>query len=170
MSKTEPQVAVVMGSDSDLGTMQRCLDRLEELGIGCEVRILSAHRTPDAVDEFAAELAARGFKAVIAAAGMSAALAGTIAARTALPVIGVAIASGPMQGIDALMSTVQMPPGVPVGCVGIGEAGAANAAVYAAEILALADPEVAQRLTEHRRRQAEKTLKKDAKLRDRSGR
>lgn len=170
MSKTDPQVAVVMGSDSDLGTMQRCLDGLAELGIGCEVRILSAHRTPDAVDEFATGLAARGVKLVIAAAGMSAALAGAIAARTTLPVIGVAIAAGPMEGIDALVSTVQMPPGVPVGCVGIGEAGAVNAAVYAAEILALADPDMAKRLAEHKQRQAEKTLRKDAELRERTGR
>jgi phosphoribosylaminoimidazole carboxylase PurE protein len=170
MGKTNPQVAVVMGSDSDLGVMQRCLDGLEELGIGCEVRILSAHRTPGAVDEFAAELAGRGVKVVIAAAGMSAALGGTIAARTTLPVIGVAIAAGPMQGIDALVSTVQMPPGVPVGCVGMGEAGAANAAVYAAEILALADADLAKRLAEHKQRQAERTLKKDAKLREQTGR
>ena len=170
MSESNPQVAVVMGSDSDLGVMQRCLDRLAELGIGCEARILSAHRTPEAVDEFVAEAATRGIKLVIAAAGMSAALAGAIAARTTLPVIGVAIAAGPMEGIDALVSTVQMPPGVPVGCVGIGEAGAVNAAVYAAEILALADPDMAKRLAEHKQRQAEKTLRKDAELRERTGR
>lgn len=164
MSKDNPQVAVVMGSDSDLEVMRRCLDRLNEFGIACEVRILSAHRTPAAVDEFAAAAAGRGIKVIIAAAGMSAALAGALAARTTLPVIGVAMASGPLAGVDALLSTVQMPPGVPVGCVGIGAAGAVNAAVYAAEILALTDPELTEKLDQHKAAQAEKTLQKDRDL------
>jgi len=130
------------------------------------VRILSAHRTPAAVEQFVAEAPGRGVKVFIAAAGMSAALAGTIAARTTLPVVGEAMASGPLAGVDALLSTVQMPPGVPVGCVGMDKAGATNAAVYAAEILAVADPALAARLAEYRQGQADKTLAKDAAVRD----
>lgn len=164
MSKQSVQVAVVMGSDSDLEVMQGCVDGLAGLGIGCEVRILSAHRTPAAVDDFAAEASTRGIKVIIAGAGMSAALGGCIAARTTLPVVGVAMAAGPLAGIDALVSTVQMPPGVPVGCVGIGPAGAANAALYAAEILALADADLAERLKQYKAAQTEKTLEKDRKL------
>ncbi len=166
MSKSNPQVAVVMGSDSDLDVMKLCVNRLGELGIDCEVRILSAHRTPAAVDEFAAAAAGRGVKVIIAAAGMSAALGGCLAARTTLPVVGVAMASGPLAGVDALLSTVQMPPGVPVGCVGIGSAGATNAAVYAAEILALSDPALTKRLEEFKVAQADRTLKKDQELND----
>jgi len=166
MGKTTPQVAVVMGSDSDLEVMRRCLDRLTAFGIAHEVRILSAHRTPDAVEAFAASAAERGIKVVIAAAGMSAALAGCIAARTTLPVIGVAMASGPLGGVDALLSTVQMPPGVPVGCPGVGAAGATNAAVLAAEILALADAAVSSKLTAYKTEQVEKTLEKDRRLQE----
>jgi len=166
MSEASPRVAVVMGSDSDLEVMKRCLEQLEAFGIAHEVRILSAHRTPAAVEQFVAEAPGRGVKVFIAAAGMSAALAGTIAARTTLPVVGVAMASGPLAGVDALLSTVQMPPGVPVGCVGMDKAGATNAAVYAAEILAVADPALAARLAEYRQGQADKTLAKDAAVRD----
>jgi len=164
MSEKNLQVAIVMGSDSDLEVMQRCVKQLDDLGIAAEVRILSAHRSPDAVDEFAAAAAERGVKVIIAAAGMSAALGGCIAARTTLPVIGVAMASGPLAGVDALLSTVQMPPGVPVGCVGIGKAGATNAAVYAAEILAGSDAALAERLAAFKAEQARKTLEKDRKL------
>jgi len=164
MSEQTVQVAVVMGSDSDLAAMKRCLEQLDALGIAHEVRILSAHRTPAAVDEFAAAAAGRGIKVLIAAAGMSAALAGTLAARTTLPVIGVAMASGPLAGIDALLSIVQMPPGVPVACVGVDAAGAVNAAVYAAEILAASDTDLAERLKQHKAAQAEKTLAKDRGL------
>ena len=166
MSDPQPQVAVVMGSDSDLEAMRRCLKQLDAFGIAREVRILSAHRTPAAVDEYAAAAAGRGVKVIIAAAGMSAALAGTLAARTALPVIGVAVASGPLGGIDALLATVQMPPGVPVACTGMAAAGAANAAVYAAEILALSDPDLARKLAQFKAEQARKTLQKDKKLQD----
>ena len=164
MSDKNVQVAIVMGSDSDLDVMKRCVEQLDDLGVPCEVRILSAHRTPEAVDEFASAAADRGIKVIIAAAGMSAALSGCVAAKTDLPVIGVAMASGPLAGVDALLSTVQMPPGVPVGCVGIGKAGAINAAVYAARILAGADAELAQRLKQHKATQAAKTLEKDRKL------
>jgi len=165
MSKAGPLVGVLMGSDSDWPVMQRCVEQIRSLGIDCEVRVLSAHRTPEAVDEYAAAAAGRGVKVIIAAAGMSAALAGSVAARTPLPVVGVAIASGPLRGVDALVSTVQMPPGVPVGCVGIGEAGAVNAAVYAARILALSDASLADKLEQYRAARAEQTRAKDRNLR-----
>jgi len=113
----KPLVGVVMGSDSDLATMQKCVDQLASFGIACEVRIISAHRTPEAAHEYAATAVDRGLKVVIAAAGMSAALAGVLAAKTTLPVIGVPMDSGPLKGIDAALSTMQMPPGVPVGCM-----------------------------------------------------
>ncbi len=166
MSKAGPLVGVLMGSDSDWPVFQRCVEQLRSFGIECEARALSAHRTPEAVDEYAAAAAGRGVKVIIAAAGMSAALAGAVAARTPLPVVGVAIAAGPLRGIDALLSTVQMPPGVPVGCVGIGEAGAVNAAVYAARILALSDASLAEKLQQYRAARAEETLGKDRNLRN----
>jgi len=165
MADTKPQVAVVMGSDSDLEVMKRCLEQLDAFGIAYEVRILSAHRTAQAVDEFASAAAGRGIRVIIAAAGMSAALAGALAGRTTLPVIGVAMAAGPLAGVDALLSTVQMPPGVPVGCVGMDKAGAVNAAVFAAEVLALSDPALAERLTRYKAGQAERTLAKDRQVR-----
>jgi len=169
MNASEVPVGVIMGSESDWTVMQRCVEQLRDLGIACEVRVLSAHRTPQAVDEYAASAADRGIKVVIAAAGMSAALGGAVAARTALPVLGVAIASGPLAGVDALLATVQMPPGVPVGCVGIGAPGAVNAAVLAAEILALDDDRVAARLREYKTAQEQKTLEGDRRLRQELG-
>jgi len=166
---SDTQVIVVMGSDSDLDVMKRCLKQLDEFAVGYEVRILSAHRTPGEVHKLAGEAADRGVKVFIAAAGMSAALAGTVAAATTLPVIGVAMASGPLAGVDALLSTVQMPPGIPVGCPGMGKAGATNAAIYAAQILALSDADLAAKLKAFKAAQAEKTLAKDAKLQDEIG-
>ena len=157
-------VGVVMGSDSDLESMQRCLKQLAALGIGCEVRIISAHRTPAAAHEYATTAIDRGLKVIIAAAGMSAALGGVLAANTTLPVIGVPMASGPLVGIDAALSTMQMPLGVPVGCMSIGNAGATNAAIYAAEILALADDELAARLVQFKADQADNVAAKDEDL------
>ena len=165
MAAKRPLVGVVMGSDSDLAIVQRCLDRLEGFGIPYELRIISAHRTPDAAGEYAATAAARGLKVIIAAAGMSAALAGVMAANTVLPVIGVPVNSGPLAGVDAALSTMQMPPGVPVGCMSIGGAGAANAAVYAAAILGVADPKLAAKLKRFKRAEARKVAQKDAALR-----
>jgi len=163
MTQTDqPVVGVVMGSDSDLPAMRRCLEQLESLGVAFEVRVISAHRTPDAAHEYAAAAADRGLKVIIAAAGMSAALAGVLAAKTTLPVIGVPMACGPLAGVDAALSTMQMPPGVPVGCMSIGTAGAANAAVYAAQILALADEQLAQRLKDFKTDMARKVADKDA--------
>jgi phosphoribosylaminoimidazole carboxylase PurE protein len=159
------KIAVIMGSDSDAGVMKFCLEQLSQFGLQAEVRVLSAHRSPAVVEEFATAAASRGISVIIAAAGMSAALAGAIAARTTLPVIGVAIASGPLNGIDALLSTVQMPPGVPVACAGIGSAGAVNAAVLAAQVLALADSSLQARLKAYKEELERKTLEKDRKCR-----
>ena len=155
-------VAVVMGSDSDLPTMQSCVDQLKEFGIDPIVRIISAHRTPAVADEFAQNAAKNGIKVIIAAAGMAAHLAGSIAGRTPLPIIGVPLAAsqGPA-GLDALLSTVQMPPGVPVASMAIGKAGAKNAAVFAAQILALSNETIASKVEEFRAAQTKKVIEKD---------
>jgi phosphoribosylaminoimidazole carboxylase PurE protein len=140
------RVAVIVGSASDADQIEGCRETLRRLGIGHEARVLSAHRTPDELVEYLDGLEDRGIEIVIAAAGMAAHLAGVAAAHTTLPVLGVPMASGPLQGIDALLSTVQMPPGVPVATLGIGSSGASNAAYLAARILALSHPEVRERL------------------------
>jgi len=156
-------VAVVMGSDSDMPTMKACIDKLKDFGIEPVVRIISAHRTPDIAAEFAEGAAKNGIKVIIAAAGMAAHLAGAIAARTALPVIGVPLAADQSPaGIDALLSTVQMPPGVPVASMAIGKAGAINAAVFAVQILALADEKIAAKLADFRKAQRQKVIEKDS--------
>jgi 5-(carboxyamino)imidazole ribonucleotide mutase len=139
-----PSVGILVGSKSDLPVMEKCTKRLEDLGVDHELEVLSAHRTPDAVAEYVASAPGRGIKVFICAAGMAAHLAGAVAARTNLPVIGIPIAAGTLGGFDALLSTVQMPSGVPVATVAVN--GAANAAVLAAQILALSDPELARRL------------------------
>ena len=146
----ELQVAVVMGSESDREVMEVCLGELEKLGVRCELRVSSAHRTPDATREYVEDALRRGAKVFIAGAGMSAALPGFIASLTTRPVIGIPIPSGLPNGIDALLSMVQMPPGVPVATVAVGRAGAKNAAVLAAEILALGDRKYAAALEEMR--------------------
>ena len=138
----EAVVAVVMGSKSDAPTMQECLDTLDRLGIAYETQVMSAHRTPDRVREFAQSAAERGIRVIIAGAGGSAALPGIIKAYTSLPVIGVPLASSDLKGVDALMAIAQMPPGVPVATVAVGKWGALNAALLAAEILALSDAKV----------------------------
>ncbi len=159
-----PVVGVVMGSDSDLDTMKRCLDQLDDFGIPFEVRIISAHRTTVIAHEYCTGAVGRGLKVIIAAAGMSAALSGVMAAGTTLPVIGVPMCSGPLVGIDAALSTMQMPPGIPVACMAIGSAGARNAAIFAAEILALGDVELADKLAGFKKDQAKKVVEKDALL------
>jgi len=158
MGKHAPEVAVIMGSVSDAEIVSHCTEQLKMLGVSFELKVLSAHRTPKELDQYIAEADTRGIKVFIAAAGMSAALAGTIAARTIKPVIGIAIPSGPLAGIDALLSTVQMPPGVPVGCTGIGKAGAINAAILAAEILSAHNADLAKRLIKHRNEKAKAIL------------
>jgi 5-(carboxyamino)imidazole ribonucleotide mutase len=139
-----PRIGILIGSKSDLPVMEKCTKRLEDLGIDYELEVRSAHRAPDAVAEYVASAPERGIKVFICAAGMAAHLAGAVAARTNLPVIGIPIAAGTLGGFDALLSTVQMPSGVPVATVAVN--GAANAAVLAAQILALSDPELAKRL------------------------
>jgi len=139
-------VSVIVGSASDADQIAGCREALTRLGIGHEAKVLSAHRTPDELAEYLDGLEGKGIEIVIAAAGMAAHLAGVIAAHTTLPVLGVPMASGALQGIDALLSTVQMPPGVPVGTLGIGSPGGKNAAYLAARILALKHPAVKERL------------------------
>ena len=163
---TKPFVAILMGSDSDLETMQATVEVLDRFGITREVRVLSAHRTPDATHAFVKDADARGCTVFIAAAGMAAHLAGTVAALTLKPVIGVPMASGPLQGEDALLSTVQMPGGIPVASVAIGKAGAKNAAYLAAQILALSDKELAQRLADERKANTAEILAKDKAVRE----
>ena len=137
-------VAILVGSKSDLPVMEKCTKRLEDLGIDYELEVRSAHRNPEGVAEYVASAPGRGIKVFICAAGMAAHLAGAVAARTNLPVIGIPVAAGALGGFDALLSTVQMPSGVPVATVAVN--GAANAAVLAAQILALSDPDLAERL------------------------
>ena len=143
----EPIVSIIMGSTSDLPVMEKACKQLDELQVPFEVNALSAHRTPKAVEEFAAQAARRGIRVIIAAAGMAAALPGVIAAQTTLPVIGVPI-KGMLDGLDALLSIVQMPPGIPVATVGVN--GAQNAALLACQMLALSDEALAQRLQAHK--------------------
>jgi len=156
------KVAVLMGSDSDLPVVEKAIEVLNELGIPNETRVLSAHRTPKEAKEFAENARANGFGAIICAAGKAAHLAGAIAANTTLPVIGIPIKSSTLDGLDALLSTVQMPQGIPVATVAID--GAANAALLAAQIISVYDETVAVKLYEMRRKAAEKVLKKDAEI------
>ena len=153
------KVAVIMGSDSDLKVMQGALDTLMLLEIPFSVRVISAHRTPEAASAFAKSAQAEGYGAIIAAAGKAAHLAGAMAANTLLPVIGVPVKSSTLDGLDALLSTVQMPPGMPVATVAID--GAVNAALLAAQMLSLSDDALAARLSDYRAAQTAKVLEKD---------
>jgi len=155
-------VAILMGSDSDLPVMQSTLDTLKALDVPFEVRITSAHRTPDRTHAYVKDAEQRGCVIFIAAAGLAAHLAGTVAGLTTRPVIGVPMDAGPLQGMDALLSTVQMPGGIPVASVAIGKAGAKNAAYLAAQILAVSDESVAQRLKDDRINNAKAIEQKDA--------
>ncbi len=145
-----PKVAILMGSDSDLPVMAESARVLERLGVPYEIEITSAHRSPDRTAEIVRQAPARGIRVFVVGAGGAAHLAGAVAAHTTLPVLGVPLASSDLQGLDALLSTVQMPAGVPVGALAIGKAGAANAAILAAEILALSDAGLAARLSAER--------------------
>ncbi len=164
-----PVVAVILGSESDLPVIEGAIKTLDKLGLPYSLRILSAHRTPDAAREFARSAATKGYKVLIAVAGMAAHLAGALASETTLPVIGVPAAAGPLDGIDALFSTVQMPRGVPVATMAIGPAGATNAAIFAAEIIALSDPSLAERVAERRKKEAEAVLDADKRARKQGG-
>ena len=156
------KVAVIMGSDSDLPVVQKGIEKLVEYGVPYEVHVYSAHRTPVEAKEFSSNARANGFGAIIAAAGMAAHLAGAIAANTTLPVIGIPVKSKNFDGLDALLSTVQMPTGIPVATVAVD--GAANAALLAIEILAVTDDELARKLDESRSDGAKKVLAKDAEI------
>jgi phosphoribosylamine--glycine ligase len=153
---SEISVLILMGSDSDAPIMQGAVDLLRELQIPCEMTVASAHRSPDRVMRLVREAPGRGVKVFVVGAGAAAHLAGVVAAHTPLPVIGVPIDSSSLKGLDALLSTVQMPPGVPVATVAIGKPGATNAGVLAAQILALADAGLASRLVAYKKRLAEK--------------
>ena len=157
MPESKPLVAVIMGSKSDWDTMRNAVETLDQLGVANEARVLSAHRTPDATAEFARGAADRGLRVIIAGAGGAAHLAGVIAAHTWLPVLGVPIQSK-LQGLDSLLSTAQMPGGIPVGTLAIGEAGAKNAALLAAAILATSDDTLRQNIEAFRRKQSEAVL------------
>lgn len=160
--ETGPWVAILMGSASDAQLVAPCQDALESYGIPYETRVLSAHRTPDETVAYLKEAESRGIEAIIAAAGMSAHLAGVAAANSILPVIGIPIASGPLNGVDALYSTVMMPPGLPVATVAIN--GAANAGHLAAQILMGAHPELGDKIRRHREAQRQKVLGADASM------
>ena len=157
-------VSVLMGSDSDLSTVQSTLDTLSALAIPFEVKITSAHRTPDDTRHYVRDAEERGCTVFVAAAGLAAHLAGTVAAHTLKPVIGIPMDAGPLNGHDALLSTVQMPGGIPVACVAIGKAGAKNAAYLSAQILAISDAELAERLKAEREANAQLVRDKDHKL------
>ncbi len=162
---SKPFVAILMGSDSDLDIMKACIDTLDAFNIGREVNVLSAHRTPAATHAYVQDADQRGCAVFIAAAGMAAHLAGTVAALTVKPVIGVPMEGGPLKGEDALLATAMMPGGIPVACVAIGKAGAKNAALLAAQILALSDNTLAQRLADDRKSNAAAVLAKNEVVR-----
>ncbi len=164
---SKKKAAVIMGSDSDWPVVEKAVKQLRELGIEVEARVMSAHRTPEQAREFSVNARANGFGVIIAAAGKAAHLAGAIAANTTLPVIGIPIRSSTLDGLDALLSTVQMPSGIPVATVAID--GAQNAALLAAEILSLADDELAAKLEQMRADMTAATLAKDAALQERLG-
>lgn len=160
-----PLVGVVMGSKSDWDTMKACVETLNQFGVPVDVHVYSAHRTPDAALDYAAGAADRGIKVLIAAAGGAAHLAGVLAAKTILPVLAVPMKSDALNGLDSLLSMVQMPAGIPVATFAIGKAGAINAALFAVAILATTDTAFREKLTEFRRAQTEKVLMADNDLR-----
>jgi phosphoribosylaminoimidazole carboxylase PurE protein len=162
--KSNDHVAILMGSDSDWETMSLAAKRLEAFGIGYDVHVMSAHRTAARTAEYAAKAAGRGIKVFICGAGGAAHLAGAVAAHTTLPVIGVPLDASSLRGFDALLATVQMPKGVPVATVAVGAAGAENAAILAAQILALSDAALAEKLAAFKKELAEKAVAADEKL------
>ncbi len=163
------RVAVVFGSDSDWPVMQKCVQQLEQFDISVHVEVMSAHRTPARVMEYADTAAKEGIEVIIAGAGMAAALPGVVAAHTTLPVIGVPLVSGSLGGVDALLSIAQMPPGVPVACVGVDSAGAKNAALLAIQFLAVKDEKLAKAYAHFRANQADGVRKKNEKLQHQLG-
>jgi len=166
---TKPRVAILMGSDSDLETLQECAKVLMEFEIPFAMRVLSAHRTPAAVAEYVRRVEREGVRVFVAGAGMAAHLAGAVAAQTARPVIGVPMPSSVLGGLDALLSTVQMPGGVPVATVAVGKAGAKNAGLLAVQILALGDARLEKGLTAYKKKMADDVLAKDKALQEKAG-
>lgn len=162
MSKV--QVAILMGSDSDLPIMEETAKVLKKFGVGIEMHVMSAHRTPEQVVEFVTKSTKEGVKVFIAGAGGAAHLAGVVAAHTTRPVIGIPVDATSLQGLDALLSTVQMPPGIPVATVAVGKFGAMNAGILAVQILGTSDAEIAKKLDAHKKEMAEKVIKKDEDL------
>ena len=160
----DPRIGVIMGSSSDWETMKHACDVLDELGIAYEKKVISAHRTPDLMFSYAAEARGRGLFVIIAGAGGAAHLPGMVAAKTTLPVIGVPVQSKALNGLDSLLSIVQMPGGVPVATVAIGKAGAVNAGLLAAQILGTVDPAAATALEERRKRTHDEVLKSTGDL------
>jgi 5-(carboxyamino)imidazole ribonucleotide mutase len=167
MPKPKPRVALIMGSDSDFPKLEGAVQVFEEFSVGCEVRVMSAHRSPEAVARFARSAERRGVKVLIAAAGGAAHLAGVAAAHTILPVIGVPIGGTALSGLDSLLSTVQMPSGVPVASMAVGASGGTNAALFALQILARSDKRLATRLRRYKSGLARRVDRKDAALQKR---
>jgi len=160
-----PDVAIVMGSDSDWQQVKQAAETLESFGVTHEARVISAHRTPDIAASYAKECEERGVKVIIAAAGGAAHLAGAMAAHSVLPVIGIPVAGGPLGGLDALLSTAQMPAGIPVATVTLGSAGAVNAAILAVQILAVSRPDLTEKLRQHKTSMRDKVCAADARVR-----
>lgn len=159
-----PHILILMGSDSDVPVMEEATRVLTAFGVPYEMRVSSAHRSPEKTAALAAGAADRGIKAIIAGAGMAAHLAGVVAAETTLPVIGVPIGGGPLNGVDALYATVQMPGGIPVATMAIGAAGAKNAGLFAVQMLAISDPKLAAQLRDYKKKLAEEVAAKDEAL------
>ena len=162
--QAEPQVLIIMGSDTDLPVMQEAANVLDKFGIAYEMRISSAHRSPARTAKLASEAAGRGIKLVIAGAGVAAHLAGVVASKTTLPVIGVPTPGGALNGVDALYATVQMPAGIPVATMAVGKAGAKNAGLFAVQVLALNEPKLAQAMIDYRQEMDQELERKDAEL------
>ena len=165
--RRKPVVGILMGSDSDWPKIQKAAEALDEFGVAYEVRVMSAHRTPQVVADYAAEAGGRGVKVIIAAAGGAAHLAGVVAAHTTLPVIGLPVPTPDLGGLDSLLSTVQMPGDVPVACMAVGMGGPRNAGLFAVQILATADERLRRQLAEFKHRLAAKIAAKDAELQQR---
>ena len=166
MADTAPRAALLMGSDSDFPKLEGAVQTFADFGVACEVRVMSAHRTPARVIEYVADAEKRGVEVFLAAAGGAAHLAGVVAAHTIRPVVGIPIAGTSLNGLDSLLSTVQMPAGVPVATVAVGSAGGTNAALLAVQILGVADASMAEKLRTYKQTLAEKVAKKNAALQD----
>ncbi len=166
MKKLKIEVGIVMGSDSDWSLVKECAETLASFGVGCEARVLSAHRTPVLAAEYASSAIRRGLKILVSAAGGAAHLGGVLAAHTILPVIGIPIKGGAVNGMDSLLATLQMPAGIPVATVTLGSAGPVNAALLAVQILALGRPDLRKKMEAHKRRMQKKVMAGDAKVQD----